>query len=87
MRLRISDFYFMVRSASIRARYYLGGALCKIILIVSCGRYLNRYSVTFTGADSVMECPFYGSKKELYREKSTGFVKRKEGAKNEKMYI
>lgn len=33
------------------------------------------------------DCPFYGSKKELYREKSTGFVKRKEGAKNEKMYI
>lgn len=29
-----------------------------------------------------VKCPFYGSSKEFYRDVKTGFVKRKDGAKN-----
>lgn len=45
------------------------------------------YGLTEMLCETCGKCPFYGSKKELYREKSTGFIKRKEGNKNEKMYI
>ena len=97
MLLKISDFHFMAHRASIRAPYVLGGVSMQdysdcVLRAVSQQVFGHVYGRGFCYGLTEMlcekgECPFYGSKKELYREKSTGFVKRKEGNKNEKMYI
>ena len=55
-----------------------------------CGHVYGRgfcYGLTEMLCKTTGRCPFYGSKKELYRERKTGYIKRKDGNKNEKMYI